>query len=83
MKVYFLNKNSKYFSKFKRFIHIDAYRLSSSEELMKIGWPEIEEDKDNLVVIEWPENILDCLNDQTYWVKLGHIDDENRSIELN
>jgi len=83
MKIYYVNKNSKYYSKFKRFIHIDAYRLTSGSELLKIGWEEIISDKDNLVIIEWPENVKECLDKNTYWVKLGHVDEETRSIEFN
>jgi tRNA threonylcarbamoyladenosine biosynthesis protein TsaE len=82
MKIYFINKNSKFYSKFKRFIHIDAYRLLSGEELSKIGWEEIISNKDNLVILEWPENVRENLEKDTYWVKLGHIDEETRSIEF-
>jgi len=83
MKIYYVDKNSEYYSKFKRFIHIDAYRLTSGSELLKIGWEEIISDKDNLVIIEWPENVKECLDKDTYWVKLGHVDGETRSIEFN
>lgn len=83
MKIYYVDKKSKYYLKFKRFIHIDAYRLTSGDELLKIGWEEIISDKDNLVIIEWPENVKEYLDQDTYWVKLGHIDEETRSIEFH
>jgi tRNA threonylcarbamoyladenosine biosynthesis protein TsaE len=82
MKIYEINPNSSYYSQFKKLIHIDAYRLDSHLELLKIGWEEIKKNKDNLIIIEWPENIKDCLDNDIYWVELKHIDDETRSIKF-
>ncbi len=82
MKRYEINPSSKYYSSFKKLIHIDAYRLDSPQELLKIGWQEIKKDKDNLVVIEWPENVEDYLDVDTCWVKLGHVDDQTRVFEF-
>jgi tRNA threonylcarbamoyladenosine biosynthesis protein TsaE len=42
---------------FKNFIHIDAYRLNSYEDLLKIKFEEYLNDKDNLIFIEWPSVI--------------------------
>lgn len=41
----------------KRLVHIDAYRLEKGEELEALGFEKIVEDKNNLVMIEWPENV--------------------------
>jgi tRNA threonylcarbamoyladenosine biosynthesis protein TsaE len=41
----------------QRLIHIDAYRLESAHELEVLGWKEVAEDPDNLIVIEWPERV--------------------------
>src|SRR5574343_1044494 len=38
--------------KWKNLIHIDAYRLNSGKELLHLGWQEIFEDKDNLIIVE-------------------------------
>jgi tRNA threonylcarbamoyladenosine biosynthesis protein TsaE len=67
---------------FKYLIHIDAYRLTKSEELMKLGWEEILEDRDNLVILEWPENVPDCIPKNTYNIKLSHSNESTRSIEF-
>jgi len=82
MKIYKIDSKSKYFSSFKKLIHIDAYRLNSGEELLKIGWNEICNDKDNLIIVEWPERVESALDKDIYMIKLGHIDDETRSIEF-
>ena len=81
MKIYKIN-SSKYKFHFKQLIHIDAYRLDSHKELLKIGWEELVGDKDNLIIIEWPEKVEGCMNKDAYWVKLGHIDDETRVFEF-
>jgi tRNA threonylcarbamoyl adenosine modification protein YjeE len=41
----------------KRLIHIDAYRLEKPEELQALGWEDLVADKNNLIMVEWPENV--------------------------
>lgn len=41
----------------KKLIHIDLYRLEKKEELIPLRLEEIINDKNNLVMIEWPENV--------------------------
>lgn len=81
MKIYKIN-SSKYKSYFKQLVHIDAYRLESSNELLKIGWKELEGDKRNLIIIEWPENVKEHFGNNACWVKLEHEDDQTRVVEF-
>jgi tRNA threonylcarbamoyladenosine biosynthesis protein TsaE len=67
---------------FKNLIHIDAYRLDKSEELLKIGWEEISKNKENLIIIEWPERVPDCLPVDIYRIDLEHRDENTRLIKL-
>ncbi len=46
---------------FSHLIHIDAYRLEKSEELLHLGWKEITGDSTNLILIEWPERVADIM----------------------
>lgn len=48
-------------SKFKRLIHIDAYRLSKGSDLAPLGFDELMEDADNLILLEWLEKVADAL----------------------
>lgn len=80
MKYYDINK--KFHSHFKKLIHIDAYRLDSHKELLKIGWNKLVEDKDNLILIEWPERVSECIGDKALRVRLSHIDEEIREVEF-
>lgn len=47
--------------KFTRLIHIDAYRIEKSEEMLHLGFAEIIKDSNNLILIEWPENIQNIM----------------------
>ncbi|MFA6315505.1 MAG: tRNA (adenosine(37)-N6)-threonylcarbamoyltransferase complex ATPase subunit type 1 TsaE [Candidatus Paceibacterota bacterium] len=38
-------------------VHIDAYRLEKRQELEAIQWEKIVADKNNLIIMEWPENV--------------------------
>lgn len=46
---------------FKRFIHIDAYRLERGSDLAPLGFDELMQDAANLVFLEWPEKVVDAL----------------------
>ena len=48
-------------SKFKRLIHIDAYRLESGSDLAPLGFDELMKDTGNLILLEWPEKVADAL----------------------
>jgi tRNA threonylcarbamoyladenosine biosynthesis protein TsaE len=67
---------------FKKIVHIDAYRLNHSNELKTLGWDDILSDPHTLVILEWPENVPECLDEKTCHVNLQHIDENTRSIEF-
>src|SRR3989344_3954135 len=46
---------------FKTLIHIDAYRLHSGQELLSLGFENLKNDPETLIVIEWPEQVGDCI----------------------
>lgn len=46
---------------FKRLVHIDAYRLSKGSDLASLGFDELVQDADNLILLEWPEKVADAL----------------------
>ena len=74
-KIYKLkNKN------FNHLIHIDAYRLEDGEELKMLGWDEISADSNNLIFIEWPENVENILPSQTKFIDFKFINETAREI---
>ncbi len=65
----------------KQLIHIDAYRLEKPEEILAIGWEDYAIDSDNLMVIEWPEQIKKLLPKGVISVKLAYVGNR-RSISF-
>ena len=62
---------------FDRLVHIDAYRLNSSEELERLGWHELLADSGNLMFIEWPERVKDILPTDSVRITLSHGEGED------
>lgn len=69
--------------KWKNLIHIDAYRLENSQQLLNLGWEEIIKDKNNIILLEWPELVPDCIpSKEVCRVILSHIDEKTRMVEI-
>ena len=51
------NQKEKAETPWRRLVHIDAYRLERREELEALNWEQLVEDKNNLILIEWPEQV--------------------------
>ncbi len=79
MKKYKIN-NKKY--KWLRLIHIDLYRLKNSNELRILGWQELLTDQNNLVIVEWPEQVPGAIPEHALNIKLDHKDEETRKIKF-
>lgn len=47
---------------YKNLVHYDLYRLSTIEEVEDLGFFEVTKDKENFVIVEWPELILEHLS---------------------
>ena len=69
--------------RFTHFIHIDAYRIEKSEELIHLGWKEIISDPHNLILIEWPERVSDIMPLRHVKINLKTLENEkSRQIEI-
>lgn len=62
--------------------HFDMYRIMSSESLETTGFYDYMND-DNVLAVEWSENIEDALPDNTIIITLERIDDETRKITVD
>lgn len=67
---------------FKRLIHIDAYRLNSAKELQVLNFEELVDNKNNLIVIEWPENVKEILPDNHIKIYCDFVDENTRKFSL-
>jgi tRNA threonylcarbamoyladenosine biosynthesis protein TsaE len=66
----------------KKIYHIDAYRIKSAD-MELIGWTDILNDEAALTVIEWPENIIDVLPQNTYMILCEWISEKERKYTFN
>lgn len=74
-KVYALPKGP-----FERLAHIDAYRLNGGAELAPLGFHDLVQDPDTLIVLEWPEKVADGLPAADVAITLTVCDDATRTL---
>jgi tRNA threonylcarbamoyladenosine biosynthesis protein TsaE len=67
---------------FKRLIHIDAYRLAKASELQVLNFEELIENKNNLILIEWPENVKEILPADHHKIYCEFVDENSRQFEV-
>lgn len=70
------------FGQFKKLVHIDAYRIEDVSEISILNLPEIFADKENLILLEWPEKIAEILPEKKITVTL-EVDGEDREINIS
>jgi len=71
-----------YPSQSRQLIHIDAYRLSSNQDLAAIGYDELVADKNNLIFIEWPERVFSQFPADMKIIKFEYADEKTRKISF-
>ena len=76
-KIYEINHKS-----FARLVHIDAYRLEGERELQNLNFEELVSNKNNLIFIEWPENVKDILPTNHIKLFCEFVDENSRKFEL-
>ena len=60
--------------------HVDLYRLTSKEEVLDIGLPEMLQEPHSLVLIEWPELAMDLLPEDVVELHFKTVDENTRHI---
>jgi tRNA threonylcarbamoyladenosine biosynthesis protein TsaE len=58
--------------KYNYLYHFDAYRIKNEKELEFMNFKKIIEDKRNIIIIEWAENIKKCLPKNSIWINFKH-----------
>ena len=56
-----------------QFVHLDLYRLNGPEDLWELGWEELG-DRDQVVIVEWPERAGVFLPDDRWEIELDFVD---------
>lgn len=72
-------RNSK--SEILNIYHIDAYRVDE-KDILNLGWEEIINQPDNLIVIEWAERIKKIIPKNAQWIKFSWEGKDKRKIVL-
>jgi tRNA threonylcarbamoyladenosine biosynthesis protein TsaE len=61
----------------KNLVHIDAYRLETGEQARVLNFEHLISDKENLIVIEWPEHIEHAIKSVAGYSQLSFSIPEN------
>ena len=69
-------------TRYKFFIHIDAYRLEKPEELTRLGWEEVVNNPENLIAVEWAERVEAILPKDCVKIHFKFIDDTTREVQV-
>jgi len=77
MKVYGIRNKE---SGIRNLIHIDAYRIKSSQDILSIGAEEYFNRPDTVAVIEWADKIKKILPKKTKYVKIKNKGEDKRII---
>ncbi|MBC23227.1 MAG: tRNA (adenosine(37)-N6)-threonylcarbamoyltransferase complex ATPase subunit type 1 TsaE [Phycisphaerae bacterium] len=64
-------------------IHVDAWRIESSEDLDSIGWDEFAGSKNTIVVVEWAKRLNLPSDSPRMQVDLEHIGEQGRLIRVS
>lgn len=82
-RLYDLPKNVGHPMSYTTLVHIDAYRLTSAQELEVLGWKEVIADKNNLILLEWPEMVEGAIPGGAIRVRLEWISETERDIAIS
>jgi tRNA threonylcarbamoyl adenosine modification protein YjeE len=65
-------------------IHLDLYRIGSPDELAELGWDQLGDDGE-IVLVEWPERAGDLLPPDRWLIRLEVSDDDAllRDVEVS
>lgn len=68
--------------RFRRLVHIDAYRFDDPSEFAALRFGEIVKDSRTLVVIEWPERLAENLSNDRMTLTFEQGDDDVRRVRI-
>ena len=69
-------------SEFSNCYHLDCYRLKKPKEILELGFNEIINNPQNIIVIEWADRIKRLLPLDTLWIRFDFINETKRKITI-
>lgn len=79
-KIYSIPRGTIVGGRFTKLVHIDAYRLESSDEMRALNWESVLSEEHNLVFLEWPEKVKEVLPEDMITISFEYVDEKRRSI---
>ncbi len=65
---------------FKRLVHMDMYRLENEEDLKAIDWEFYKSSPENILFVEWPNQIWKAVPEGMIEIKIEHLEGDKRKI---
>lgn len=62
--------------------HLDAYRISSVQELLEVGLDAYLPPEEGVTVVEWADRILDLIPKGSIWITIEFLDGDRRRITV-
>ncbi len=66
-------------SRIRNVYHLDTYRVEM-EDVLALSWDELVADKDNVIIIEWPDKMKKIIPDEALWIDFKWLDENKREI---
>lgn len=67
---------------FSKLVHVDAYRIENASELNALGWDYTVRDLSNLILVEWPERVIEALPPEAPIIRFSFVSEGVRTIEF-
>jgi tRNA threonylcarbamoyladenosine biosynthesis protein TsaE len=64
------------------FYHLDAYRVKKAKEILDLGWKELVNNSQNIILVEWAEKIKKILPKNCIKIYFKHVDRNKRKINI-
>lgn len=61
--------------------HLDIYRVEALD-VLDLGWNEITNCNDNVVIVEWAEKIKEIIPERAIWIQFRWINEHEREIKI-
>lgn len=79
-KRYNIPKGSMAGNRFTKLIHVDAYRLHKGNEMRALDWEATLADEHNLILLEWPEQVVEAIPKNMIMLTFEYVDEGVRKV---
>lgn len=66
----------------KPIYHFDVYRIINSEEIYEIGFEDYVGEENSITIVEWANNIIEEMPEETIYVEINHNDENTRIVSV-